>query len=191
MALVCNTINAGAAIDCDAPPVAGTNNFVYLMNKDDVSTITTDADGTVTAIAMKSTKQAYKYETGNTAVNGLYALRQSGVLNGFGHTMTIIYPENDATAISNLSKLANANVMAIVNQRGDDGFGTFRLLGKTHGLIAENIEGDFSNGDRDGLPFVTLSTDERFNEKSPPVHVLNTDYATTLSDLEALLTPAA
>ena len=191
MALTCNTINAGAAINCAVPPVAGTNNIVYLMNKDDVASITVNSEGTVTAISMKSTKQAYKYETGNTSVNALYALKKSGVLNGFTHTLTIVYPANAETAISNLSKLANSNVIGIVNQRGDDGFGTFRMLGKSQGLIAENIEGDFSNGDRDGLPFVTLATDERFNEKSPPVHVLNTDYSTTQTDLEALLTPAA
>ena len=191
MGLVCNTINAGAAINCLVPPIAGVNNVCYMMNKDDVASMTTETDGSISAISMKTGKQAFKFETGNTSINGLYTLKKSGVLNGFTHTGTIIYPADDQAAVENLAKFANSNVIMIINRRGEDGFGTFLMLGKSQGLVADNIEGDYSSGERDGLPFVTMSTDEQFNEKKPPVHVLDTDYATTLTALEALLTPAA
>lgn len=192
MALTCTKISAGATIDCANPPVPGLKDFAYLINSDDITSFSEDASGFISAINLASGGvQAYKFEVGSNSLNSLFNQVPAGVINAFAHQLTLIYPEDDTAAIEELTKLANGNVVAIVNKRGSDGNGTFRVLGKAQGLVSISIEGDDSNSERSGLPFVTLGTDPNFYEPKPPVHFLATDYDGSLAALEALLTPTA
>lgn len=192
MALTCTSISADLAIDCNSLPVAGLKDFAYLINSSDISGFSVAGDGSISGITLNSGgAQAFKYEVASNTLNSLYSQIQAGVINGFSHTLQMIYPQDDQAAIEELTKLSNGNVVAIVNKRGADGNGTFRVLGHTQGLVSTAIEGDDSNSDNSGLPSVTLATDDSFYEPKPPVHFLSTDYATSLAALEALLTPTA
>lgn len=192
MALVCASLGANVEINCTNEPVPGLNNFAYLYNKDDIASYTASGTaGSISAIVKKTTVglRSYKYTGGNETLNTLYSLVTGGVLNGFQHQFTLIYPNDDEVALDELKKLANAKVVGVTNKNGADGFGTFRVQGRAQGLVMTGLEGDDSNQDRDGLPFVTLTTPEGFKEPRPPIHLLNTDYPTTLGDLETALTP--
>jgi hypothetical protein len=166
-----------------------------VLNRDDISGFTTESDGSVSAIALKSGgKQAYKFEVGKNALNSLYNQIEAGIINGFAHGLTLIYPQDDQTGINQLGNFANGSFIVVVNKRGSDGNGTFRLLGKTQGLVSTSIEGDDSNSERSGLPFCTLGTDPDFYESLPPVHFFDSvggTYASTLALLEGYLTPTA
>lgn len=179
---------ASLVLDCDNPPLAGLESRIYLFNLVDKDSITTvgGGDNTITAISLAATKLAYKWEGGTDFINGTWNLRTSRILNGFGHVIDIVSPEDDQAALTEIANLANGRICAVVLKRGNTE-NTARVYGIKHGLELTTADGDESNQDTAGLPSLQLTTPENYQEPLPPQHMLVTDYAGTVAALEALL----
>lgn len=186
MALTCTTIASSQVINCNNLPVAGNDVFLYLFNLSDKGVVT-QTGGVISAITLAGAAVAYKWEGANDFVLSTYSIVTSRILNGFAHRLEIVAPNDSQIALNELKNLANGRVVGITSKFGSVE-NTFRVHGLVHGLQAIEVTGDDSNADSEGLPTVALATPEGKKEPLPPQHLLDTDYATTLAALEALLT---
>ena len=182
----CTQAAKSVALLCADLPVAGLNNFFYLGNRNDFTI--TEASGVVTGIAAVGGASLYKYEGGDDFANSIQSLVAGGLKPGFTHQLPFIFPSDAQADLQELDNLVGASLIVITNKNGSDGQGTFRLHGKSVGMKPTSVEGDDSNADRDGLPFLTLATPDGKKEPKMPQHVLiGADYDATKTALDALV----
>ena len=126
----CSQTLAGIARDCQAN--VGGIKAVYMANFEDVDTVTVTTN-VVTAITMVSAKKFYAYyfnpNTSNFTTN-INANRENGSLF-FETVLSLVFPKQDATKRIEVNALAQAGLMAIVQDNND----TYWLLGKDEPLL--------------------------------------------------------
>lgn len=126
----CSQTLAGIARDCQAN--VGGIKAVYMANFEDVDTVTVTAN-VVSAITMVSSKKFYAYyfnpNTSNFTTN-INANRENGSLF-FETVLSLVFPKQDATKRIEVNALAQAGLMAIVQDNNDN----YWLLGKDEPLL--------------------------------------------------------
>lgn len=187
MAACSGSLAADILNDCAAKPVGGTEQVVYLFNRNE---LTATVDGTnanlVTALAVTLTKRGYKLtgfrknmnagadiivsDTSPKKWNQFFSFFQWGVLAA------------DVNAIDNLDDVV---VVYESKSKGTSSAGAFHMLGYPGGLF---VSGDTKRvNDADGTRSIEL-TNLAGSESVVSEHiVLSTNYATTLVMLEALM----
>ena len=181
MSLTCARAGQNMTLDCDNLPVGSLRSTFYYANKEDI-TFTYLAD-VITGFTMAAGTFLYSWSgpEGKTFINGTYEQRQGTLINGLGHAVTTILPEDTQTALTELGALNNGKVVVFYLKETYEGDPTIRVAGVNHGLVVSEISGDETGADNEGLPGVVLSTPEGAKEKLPPQHFLSTDFATTLA----------
>lgn len=126
----CSQTLAGIARDCQAN--VGGIKAVYMANFEDVDTVTVTTN-VVTAITMVASKKFYAYyfnpNTSNFTTN-INANRENGSLF-FETVLSLVFPKQDATKRIEVNALAQAGLMAIVQDNNDN----YWLLGKDEPLL--------------------------------------------------------
>ena len=187
MALTCARGGQNLTLNCDNLPVASLRSTFYYANREDITfTIASDV---ITGFTMAAGTFLYSWSgpEGKTFINGTYEQRQGTLINGLGHAVTTILPEDTQVALSELGALNNAKVVVFYLKETYEGDPTIRVAGVKHGLVVTEITGDETGADNEGLPGLVLSTPEGVREKLPPQHFLSTDFATTLGLITAAL----
>lgn len=188
----CELTSDFSPVNCIDLEQGGVNGALFLINFNDylTATIVRDADNAITAITLtKIGAKAVKYDlTRGASVPDTPLTPNAGGKSGFLHSIATFIPTKDMAIKSELTKLINfGRVVAIVvldstivsNVYGND-------LGLSMTAYAETPNDPAKGG---GLQ-VTLTTPADVTlENLPAATFFDTDRATTLAALEALLVP--
>lgn len=127
---------------CGALPTGGTSSYVWLLNYDEVdkSKSTVDADGNISAIAMKEGKYAYLFETIDNANEAGATFNKGTYVNNYDHTVTLRIFKDNIAAKKFVNALAGARVIAVVKRKCVDTCDNiFEVYGWDSGLkMSEN-----------------------------------------------------
>lgn len=143
----CTQTLAGIARDCAAN--VGGIKAVYMANFEDVDTVTVTSN-VVSAITMVASKKFYAYyfnpQTSNFVTNA-QANRENGTLF-FETVLSLVFPKQDAAKRLEVNALAQAGLMAIVQDNNDN----YWLLGKDEPLLMTTgtAETGTARADRNG-----------------------------------------
>lgn len=143
----CTQTLAGIARECGAN--MGGIKAVYMANFEDVDTVTISTN-VVTAITMVSSKKFYAYYFNpNTSsfTTTMQANRENGTLY-FETVLSLVFPKQDATKRVEVNALAQAGLMAIVQDSNDNCW----LLGYNDPLLMTTgtAETGVNRADRNG-----------------------------------------
>lgn len=179
--------------DCLSQPTGGTTGAAYGISYEKWlnATLTVGANGEISAIAPASGDKFIKYDLPRGATIPTTPLTvNTGGKSGFAHTLVMFVPSKAQDVRDEIAGFANYNKMVwIVVLEGADV--PARTLGAENGLSLtayDELENDPAQGAGFNATFATPA--DNTLENRPPVNFFNTDRATTLAALEALLTPA-
>lgn len=183
---LCGTIGANAAIDCSNIPNNGTADRLILINRNDIDTATTTiaADGSISSLALKATKNAYQID----GINNSIAPDSEQVLQGsvprYRHRVQFRPFLVDQATKNEIEKMAKGSLVGIVETLDNE----YIVYGYDVGMKATVVAQNPNDAETNGLFVVTLASDEnRPLEPKLPINYENTDYATTTTELEALI----
>jgi len=191
----CSGIFQGADIDCQNPLAVGTVQRVLIANREDVELISYSVvegeENVIAGITMKATKTFFEFAGVNESISTQNELVRRSVSNGYKHTLNLSVFEVDNLSLQNMMAMAYKPQIAIVYGVDDSslGNGAFQVLGVDAGLdLISNIRinGDVETGGAHVLQLATPDTGG--DEKTIPPVFFDTDYATTLLAVDALLT---
>lgn len=189
----CTKISGDILLNCDYPAVGGTEDVLYLMNKDDIDSYTLDTANPliIDNISMKTGTEAYKFEGKRSSVAPGFEFAEEESSSGFVHNVNFKIFTVDPTVKQQLAALKDGRLVAIVknNYRGTDGKGSFELYGKELGILASEMTRQLN--ENNGVVDVILSTEDGYLEPNPPHSVFITDLATTEALVDSLLTVAS
>lgn len=179
--------------DCISLESGGVSGDVYLLNWNDWLTATITRDPVtkeISAIALTNVgNRAYKYElTRGGSVPTSPLTPNAGGKGGFLHTVVAFVPTKDQSVKADLAKLVNfGRVVAIVVL---DSSVVANVYGNDVGLAMTAFEEAPNDPSKGGGLQPTFSTPaDTTLENLPGITFFNTDRATTIAALEALLTP--
>ncbi len=183
---------------CGKAAASGTNIRVYLANFNDIAEITYDENNetVITGIKMKTGTRFYTMDSKANSTEGQSSYETGTYGGSFSHSVTLRAFTKDQEVKNFLDSLANARVVAIVenNEKGlginDVVGGTkYEMYGADSGLILTELP--FSTTFEDTVTYTaTLSSDENSKEGSLPKSVWMSDLATTEAALDNLIKDA-
>jgi len=189
----CNITVGYAPADCYDLGIGGVTGNLYLINYDDwkTATITRDPDGTITDVALTTSgAAAYKYElTRGGSVPATPLTVNNGGKSGFVHTVAAFIPTRSQSIKAEFEKLTNyGRVIAILVM--DDNVVVSEVYGDEAGLVLSAYDETPGDPAKGGGIQPTLGTPgDTTMEVRSPVNFIDTDRATTIAKLEALLVP--
>lgn len=189
----CTKISGDILINCDYPSVGGTEDVLYLINKEDIDSYTVNTENPliIESISIKTGKEAYKFEGKRSSVVPGFEFADEESVSGFIHNVNFKVFTVDPTVKEQLAGLRDARLVAITknNYRGADGKGAFELYGKELGLLTSEMTRNLN--ENNGVVDVILSTEDGYMEPNPPHSVYDTSLSTTEAHIESLLTVAS
>jgi hypothetical protein len=179
-------------VNCTDLEVGGVSGAVYGIDFEDwrATNPTTDPDGTITAITLiGSGTKAVKYDLPYGApIASTPFTQNNGGKSGWAHTLQMFLPTKDQSTKSELAGYANFSRMVWIVVL--DASVTANVFGNDVGLRMSAYDELPNDPAKGGGIDVTFSTPtDATMENLPPVTFFNTDRATTIAALEALLTP--
>ena len=178
--------------DCVGLEQGGVTGDLYLINYNDylTATITEDVDKTITDIVLTTVgAQAFKFELtrGGAVLTSPLTVNNAGK-SGYLHNVGAFIPTKDQATKTDLSNLINfGRVVAIVVL---DSTVVANVFGNDIGLSMTAYEEAPNDPSVGGGLQITLSTPgDTTLENLPGRTFFDTDRATTLANLEALLIP--
>lgn len=183
---ICGEMAASVQIDCANIPVGGSADRIFIINKADVdkAASTTDASGMVTSLALKATKTAFVITGQNQSIAPEHSLVRQGSVSRYSHQVGFRAFKIDQTTKNELEKLANGLFVLVTETLGDE----YEIYGWDVGLRLEELTRILNDVESNGLFNGVLRTPDNLPaEPKLPRQYLNTDYATTTAEVEALL----
>ena len=179
---------------CSNRTVAGIEQIVYLMNRDDIQTITYDGDdyNKVTGITLKTGKLAYTAKGFKKNMTcGFERNISDDTVDTFSNSLTLTGYQFDAEGARNFDNMGN--IVAVVDRKGTKAAdGSVIILGLENGLFVS--ADSWAAGDNNGARSITLSSLAdagescsyyvyTISEGSPALE----SYEATIASLEAML----
>lgn len=189
--LICGSITAGNAPDCDYPLVGGVNEIMTLMNFNDITSYTENATTKVIeAITMSGATVGFAFQGQLLSHECKYTLVPKNYNNMYKHEIKFLCFNVSPAAKLNLEKMAKGRIVAAVqnNYHNATGDSVFEVYGKECGLYVSAMERVLNDPDNQGAIVVTLSSHEKSLEGRMPVSIFITDYTTTKAVYDGLLT---
>ncbi len=190
---ICDAITAGIAYDCANPPAGGANDRLILLNFSDVEAATITYDGTnpiiVENIVLAGAAVGYVFEGLNNSNEPRSAMVKGRYVNGYDHEVRFKCFDNSPTAKLQLGKLDGAQLVAIVqnNRKGASGNSAFEIYGLQTGLRLQELERILADAETQGAYNLLIRNDEISRPSSLPHTLWDTDFATTLAIVNALI----
>jgi len=186
----CGLLTASLGINCDEPIVSGVNDRIWIMNKDDVDSLTYGATKeTISAIVMGSGKVAFTIQGKNDSVDPKTELAKARFSTNQNHEVLFRIFDNSVAVKTQVNKMANGKYIVViennhVNAAADS---AFEVYGEIAGM--ELAEGSRMPTDVESEAgwVMTLRSPERSKEPRVPATFLDTDYSTSKTALNALL----
>lgn len=179
------SLTADIIFDCANAPVAGIEQNVVLINKDDIDIAATTISPTnrvlVTNLQLKPGKTGYKFQGVKQSNGKAWELvKKENAPDKFKHTFSgvIFNPgaENKQQA-DQLSK--GAKYVAVIEQvwKGEDSAEAFEVLGLGSGLELSTMTN--SSRENDNMIVFELASADGYEEVTMPKTLLDGDYAAT------------
>jgi len=184
-------VAANIASTCATQPSGGLEVTAYILNREDVA-ITYDVTNEllITGMVNAATKKAY-------SITGVKKLLNAGSdiviaddrANKYSHYFNFQQFEFDSDAVLNVDNIDDVVIIVETRDETTDGDGMFRVYGAKFGLwkSTDTHRANDINGVRN-LELTSLPGQE---EPWSRYVFFDTDYATTLAEVVALLTPPA
>lgn len=179
-------------VNCVDLEQGGVTGKLYLINYDDwlTATVTKDAVGGISSIVLTNTgAKAVRYTlTRGATVPTTPLTVNNGGKSGYLHTVLTFIPTKDQAIKFELTNLINfGRVVAIVVL---DSSVVTNVYGQDMGLVVSTYEEAPNDPAKGGGIQVTFSTPaDTTLENLPPSTFLDTDRATTIAALDALIIP--
>ncbi len=190
MTLVCKYIDAGTTPSCDSKLYGGVEDALYLINREDIATITRNVTNPqiIEAITLLSGKVAYKFTGKNNSSNTRFEMVKKTYDRFYKHFVDFLVFDISPTGFKLIEQLAEADLVAIVinKYKGTDGSPAIKIYGLDQGLRADTITQNMTDDNEGAIP-VTLSSDDKELEPHAPSALFKTDYATSLALITSLL----
>jgi hypothetical protein len=179
------SLTANIVFDCLNAPVAGIEQNIVLINKDDLDITATTLDAAnrllVTSLVLKAGKKGYKLTGVKQANSKAWELvKKENAPDKFKHTFSgVIFSPSLAnkTQADNLSKGSKYVVVVEQTWKGDDNAEAFEILGYHTGL--ELVTMTNSSKENDNMIMFELASADGFEESTMPKTLLDEDYVTT------------
>lgn len=188
----CNLSLGFSVTDCAGLEQGGVAGDLYLINYNDylTATITEDLDKTITDIVLTTSgAQAFKFELtrGGAVLTSPLTVNNAGK-SGYLHSVAAFIPTKEQATKTDFTNLINfGRVIAIVVL---DSTVVANVFGNDMGLSMTAYEEAPNDPSVGGGLQITLSTPaDTTLENLPGRTFFDTDRATTIANLEALLTP--
>ncbi|RZK79348.1 MAG: hypothetical protein EOO85_03895 [Pedobacter sp.] len=178
-------LTADILFDCANTPVAGIEQNVILINKNDIDVATTITDATnrilLTNLQLKAGKTGHLL-TGVKQSNGKAweLVKKENAPDKFKHTFSgVIFNPNAANKLQADSLSKGAKYVAVVEQvwKGAGSTDAFEVLGLTSGLELMTMTNN--SKENDNMIMFELSSADGFEETTMPKTLLDVDYAAT------------
>jgi hypothetical protein len=194
MPTLCATLNASNVYDCDNPLVGGLEKTIYVFNADDWkgATLTKNAAGIVTGIALPSGAKAYKITVFKRGIlSGKFEESKTNSGPRFKHSVGFTLANNTAAAKSFWKALAYGTFVIVGENIQRTGDLQFEIYGAGSGLEVNDLNRDTAADD--GAVKGTFVNDDAMLEGDLPLTLQypgttgGTDYsyAATKAALEA------
>lgn len=194
MALCDKKIIANIEVNCDSLPVQGIEQRAIIINRDEIDWTATKAKKTgnvYTGIVMQTGKQGYEVQQyGKKPFNGSNSAAEVGDNdNRWNKTVNFIIMNGGVDAAKQVDALANGKFVMVVENtyRGANDDGAFEIIGIEAGLqLAEGGKDKYDDGTNSGTSISLVEM------KAPTFEyfLFDTDYTTSQTAFNALLTPA-
>lgn len=181
----CGNITTGSRPDCNNPLKTGTQPRLFLMNYDDLLSVTTSTStpNLLTALTFATNTVSYLFEGYKQDVKPTQeVIAPSNGQNQFKHNLNFLVYEISQLQKNNLQRLAKGRFIAIVENKGKDA-NAFEVYGLNSGLelVPGVVRDPLANG---GGYLISLATMENEFEPLLPQTLFSTDYATTKALVE-------
>lgn len=178
----CGTITIGSVNDCDNPLKAGTQAGLYLINYDELVSVTTSTStpNLLTALTLTTNAVAYYFEGFKQDMKPTQeVVAPSNGANQFTHALGFVIYQISQVQKNNIQRIAKGNFVAIIENKGRDA-NSFEVYGLNSGLqiVPGLVRDSYANG---GGYLISLKTLENEFEPKLPQTLFSTDYATTLA----------
>lgn len=193
----CGGITVGAGYDCDDPLVAGVEQRLILINKDDFDDATVTYDVTTTTlitniVLASGGKQGWAFQGIRRSLNPQATFVPAAVSVGYDHQINFLVFEITQIQKDNIEKLGLDKVVAVVQNinAAGNGDGVFEVFGKDVGLTM--TEGTRINADQEtngAFNLILKTSDDLGKEPKLPTNYWDTNFATTLAKVDTLLVP--
>jgi hypothetical protein len=181
-------LSTGSDFYCSDPIQPGLHPFIYLINKDDILSYTI-LDGAVNNLTLKAGKTAYLFQGIRGSVDASFEKREIAYGSGYSHKVDFSIFAIASDAKTNIGKIAVNKLVAItflINTPGNDNT-YFEIHGLGAGLEASQISRINRDQESQSAFRLSLTTPDNLIENKLPLTYFNTDYSTSLSELESLL----
>lgn len=194
----CTGITASILINCNQPLVVGTKDILYLINKDDIDSISFESELTsgtnrlVTYLNLIDDKFIYKIEGRNNSNEPSATLRKGRYFDTFEHKISFKVFDNSPETKSQIeTMIQKGNLVAIIenNYRGASDKSAFEIYGFNAGLEITECSRVINDNDTQGAYSLVLKTPEQQGEPHLPYSYLAGDYIATKSTLNSLVSP--
>ena len=181
----CGLITVGSSADCTSPLKSGTQPRLFLINYDQLSSVTTSTatPNLITAMTFVSGTVAYVFEGFKQDVKpSQEVIAPSNGLNQFKHAVNFLVYEIDQIQKNNIQRLAKGRFIAILENKGktDDSFEVYGL-GSGMEIVPGVARDSYANG---GGYIISLATSDQEFEPLLPQTLFTTDYTTTKTLVE-------
>ena len=191
MANCTGELAADIILDCEKKPIGGLEAEITLINRADILSTTLGGSNLslVSAIALKPTKRAWKYEGFKKTANaGSDLVVSDNMPDGFNHFLSLIVWGSDAASVLALKSINDIVAIVENKNKGVAGDGAFEIYGLETGLYKTTLTK--RSNDNGGTYSLEMGT-QAGEEASTPTHVFFlTSYAATAALRTALYTPA-
>ena len=189
----CGTLAANLTADCANPLTPGTEDNLYLINKEDITGATFDVANplVMTGFTLAATKKVYKVEGKKNSNVPSSTLAKKKYDNFHKHQVEFVGFNIDPAVKKEIDKIPHGEYVAIVENKhkGTAGNTAFEVYGWKNGMICDKLDRNPTDADSGGAYMITLASDDATPEPHIPYTLFTTDYATTLAIITALLAP--
>ena len=171
---------------CDDIPRAGLEPVAWVINREDIDTVTYDStvDNLVEAITLNSGTYAYQVTAVKKEGNAGFDLSVSDdTADTYLNYFSFKPYEADAESVKNIDDMQD--IVVIAELKGSKTEGCFVIYGLENGLYKSS--GTQRRLDNNGLPIYEFQTEEGQGERYSRFVFWDTDYATSKTVLEALI----
>lgn len=186
---VCGSISSSIAFNCELPMQSGTRDKAWIINLDDIDTITYNTNKMVVEdITLKDLKTAYFIDGQNNSIMPKCSLVKLAFTDMYDHIVKMLGFDISPAVKSNIEGMKNGRYVIITENvfRGTAGNSAFEVYGLNVGLEITILEKDPNNQDTQGAFDFTFGTNK--NKEPKMVRTFfDTDYATTKALIEGLL----
>lgn len=187
---VCGEISSNIAFDCDNPLQSGTRDRAWIINFEDIDTVTYNATNKniVEDITLKAGKVAFYIDGKNNSIMPTTTMIQQRYANVFDHVVNMKGFDISPATKDNLNKAKDGRFVVVTENtfRGASGNAAFEIFGLKTGLEMTVLTRDPNNADTQGAFDFTFATNLNKEPELPNTFFI-TSYSATKTLIEGLL----